>query len=215
MTLPVGMQTAAEQPVALWVGLVEIVFPTHTMRLCDGAGTIVWGARTFTGSDPVYGAIRSLEPITDGVGDEAPSTTLAMLPPTTTTAADLAAASVQGSVVSFWLGIVDPATGALVSDPDLRFIGEVDVPTLKVGQGQRTVEYSIISYEDRTFDDDEGARLNDAFHQSIWPGEEGFVFVPYVGDQMPWGADAPRPVNVTTVSGGRTGQVSQFGTFPG
>ena len=125
--------------------------------------------------------------------------TLTLLPPTTTAAAALARADVQGSSVMLWLGLLNPLTGLLVDDPELVFLGEIDVPTLRVGKGTRAIDYAVVSFEDRTFDDDEGFRLNDGFHQTVWPGEQGLVFLPYVGDQMPWGSDAPRPVNVTTV----------------
>lgn len=211
MTLSPGMEAAAARPVALWVALVELALPGHTLRLCDGAGTVPWGVRTFRGADPVYGALETCGSFTDGVGDESPSFTLTLLPPTKEAAATMVAATVQGSVVSIWLGIVNPETGQLVDEPHPAFVGEIDVPTLRVGKGKRLVEYLLVSFEERTFEDDEGARLNDSFHASIWPGETGLVFHARVGDQMPWGADGPRPVNVTTGGGGgRTGLSTEF-----
>ena len=50
-----------------------------------------------------------------------------------------------------------------------------------------------VSVWERLFDDGEGVRLTNAYHQSAWPGELGFEFVTAVQRQLPWGADTPRP----------------------
>ena len=54
---------------------------------------------------------------------------------------------------------------------------------------------------ERFFDDDEGARLADGFHRSVWPGEEGLAFVTGVEKTVYWGMDAPP----SAVVAGRTG----------
>ena len=91
-------------------------------------------------------------------------------------------------------------------DPDVLFVGEVDVPELAVGEGTRAVSLRCVSVFEKLFEVEEGARLNDAFHQSIWPGEKGFEYVTDVERHLPWGQDAPRPAAVTSAGvGGATG----------
>ena len=174
--------------------------PNFALRLLDGAGVLTLFGNTFVGSDQTYGALMSIDSFSDGVGDDAPTMKVTLLPPNNTSMADLAAADVQGSQVSLWVGLVNPATGLPVSDPDLRFIGSVDVPTIQIDKNSKTLELACISSFEQFFRDDEGVRLSDAWHQSVWPGELGLQFVSGVQLQMPWGADAPRPVLVTDVS---------------
>src|SRR3546814_3659172 len=73
----------------------------------------------------------------------------------------------QGSAVALWLAAVDRASGLVYADPELLFLGELDVPTLKSGPSGRSLEYEVVSVFERLFDNDEGARLVPAFHKSI------------------------------------------------
>jgi hypothetical protein len=86
------------------------------------------------------------------------------------------------------------------------FMGEVDVPVLDVDKGIRTVTLECVSAWERFFEDDEGVRLTDNWHQSIWPGETGLAYVIEVTRQLPWGQDAPVPAVVTQSSSTQVGQ---------
>lgn len=198
-TLSPEFDAALQLPGAVLFAAIEILFPDFALRLVDGAGFVEFGGHTFVGQDATYGALGGVTDFTDGVDDEAPSLTLTLLPPTNEAMAAMAAPTVQGSQFTLWVGAVDPSTGAVIGDPDLCFIGETDVPTRKIGQNATSLELTVVSIFDRFFDQDEGARLNNGFHQSIWPGELGFEFIPKVTQQMPWGSDAPRPSMVTDV----------------
>src|SRR3546814_20326641 len=83
----------------------------------------------------------------------------------------------QGSVVSLWLAAVDRATGAVIPEPLLLFTGELDQPTLTVDKGSRELEFECVSGFERLFDNEEGLRLADSWHQSVWPGEMGLANV--------------------------------------
>lgn len=178
---------------------VEIVLPGGPLRLLDGAGTLTFGGKTFAGRDPNYGTLGRISSINDGVDAEAPRIMLELMPPTMAAAAALASPTAQGSAVQIWFGAVEPATGLVIDEPDLSLVGEVDVPILRVGKGSRILEYEVSSVWERFFRNDEGARLTDAFHQSIRPGERGFAYVSDVLRQLPWGTDLPRPTVVTDV----------------
>ena len=186
-----ALDAALAAPAPLVFGAVEIALPGYDLRLLDGAGSVTFGGKTFRGRDPIYGVLAAIEDIGDGVSDEAPAVGLTLLPASDAAAADLAAPTMQGSPVAIWLGAVDRTTGAVIPEPYLLFLGELDVPTLKSGRNSRSLEYEMVSVAERFFDDDEGARLADGFHKSVWPGENGFAFVTGVTETVYWGMDAP------------------------
>jgi len=186
-----AMDTALVAPSPLVFGAVEIALPGYDLRLLDGAGSVTFDGRTFRGRDPIYGVLAAIEDIGDGVGDEAPAVGLTLLPASDAAAADLAAPTMQGSPVAIYVGALDRTTGAVIPEPYLLFLGELDVPTLRSGPNRRSLDYEVVSVAERFFDDDEGARLADGFHRSVWPGEHGFAFVTGVTETVYWGMDAP------------------------
>lgn len=197
MALDATFKAALEGQAPLIFYAVEIILdtdsPGSTIRLLDGAGFCTFSSKTFTGRDSTFGTLEFQEALTDGIGDEVPHVTFAIHPPTITAAIRLASPAAQGRAVSVWMGAMDPATGLVIGSPDLMFTGEIDVPTLKIGEGTRSVEIDCCSIWERLFETDEGLGLTNASHQSIWPGELGFEMVTELDRQVPWGADAPRP----------------------
>jgi hypothetical protein len=190
------MQAALGQVRARVFGAVQVDLPNYTLRLIDGAGAFAnapWSS--FVARDDTFGVLHSVDAISDGTGDQAPAVRLTLLPGTSAAAASLASAEMQGSRVRFWLGVVDAATGIVVPDPYLLFDGELDVPTLKWGQNSRSLEWTVVSVFAKFFDLEEGARLADSYHQSIWPGETGFIGVTGVDEQIYWGMDTPSGVS--------------------
>lgn len=196
-TLSPGLDAALAGSAALIFIAAEIAHPAGTLRLLDGAGSVAIDGETFTGADATYGVLNSIETFTDGIEAEAPRLVLSILPPTNTAAASLADPLAQGSSVTLWFGALDPATGLVIDEPELWFLGELDTPTLRIGEGSRVVEFEVASIWERFFRTDEGARLNAAFHESVWPGELGLQFATEVQRQLPWGSDLPRPVAIT------------------
>jgi hypothetical protein len=207
MPLPTAMDTALAGDRVLLFGAVRIDLPGYTLRLLDGSGFATFDGGTFVGIDPTFGTLAAISDLTDGAGDEAPAISLTLLPPNDTAAATLAAATMQGSIVTVKVGAMDPATGLVIGDPYLVFIGEVDVPELASGAGGRTLDYEVVSVFERLFDDDQGARLVDGYHQSIWPGETGFFDVTGIEQTVYWGQQAP----AGAVSYGGGGAAGNFG----
>ena len=197
-SLTSAFQAELAKPALILFGAVEIVLPGATVRLLDGAGMATFGGRTFTGRDATFGVLGGVSDFDDGLDDQAPSLTLTLLPPSNAAMAAFAAATAQGSTVSIWVGAMDAVTGQVIADPDLVFVGETDVPTQKVSDGQRELELTVISFFDRFLETDEGERLNTGFHQSIWAGEKGLEFISFVRNQPIWGADAPQNILVGT-----------------
>jgi len=179
--------------VLMFVG-VEIELPDGGwLRLLDGSGSVTFNAKTFVGKDSGVGVLASLDTVTDGFGDTAPSLKIGINPPTTDAAAILCGQDMQGQQVLVWLGVLNPASGAVNGSPLLIYSGESDQGVLAVGLGTRSVALNTVSIWERLFDDAEGVRLTNAYHQSAWPGELGMQFITDVQRSLPWGQDAARP----------------------
>lgn len=203
MALTPEMEAALQQYGVTPFLAIRITLPTYTIRILDGAATLVIAGETFTGSDPTYGTLASVDSTASGIVSEAPNMRIVMNPPTNTAAADLADPLVQGSPVSLLIGLVNPLTGIVVPSPMTEFYGELDLPILHVDHGSRQLEYEIVSVFERMFEIGEGVAFSNSFHKSIYPGEDGLQYVTGVGIQIPWGADSPRP-NITNIMPGNT-----------
>jgi hypothetical protein len=196
---------ALSDQVITLAGLCEIVLPSRTVRLCDGA-MLSWGGNSFTTEDSEFGTIESVDAVTEAVSDEAPSGKMTMLPPESVAAADLVQPDVQGSSMKFWLAEVDQATGTVVGTPELLFSGFLDTMTLRIGRSRRVLEIEFISEAERLFWTKEGNVLSTRFHQLAWPGELGFEHATGVPALVPWGVPGPgRGTTTYSPSGGSSG----------
>jgi len=131
-------------------GLIKIELPEATLLLCDG-GFVIWGGDTFFNTDPVFGSIGAIEPLSEGVGDSAPALRLTFLPASTAAAADLSQPSWQGSRVRMWIAEVNLSTNAVIGTPDLMFDGQTDSTELVIGKGKRELVMDVVSSAERLF----------------------------------------------------------------
>ena len=191
--LTTAMEAELSADVYLPFGAIEIALPGGAfLRLLDGPGHLFFDGVGWVGEDTTYGSLLSFEPISDGDQDEVPAVTVSIAVPSAEAAATLGAATMQGAAVRVLLGAFQAATNTVVPDPLLLFLGEVDVPKLTSGPEGLTVELEIVSYSERLFMTEEGERLSDAFHRSIFPGEKGLEFVTGVERTVYWGAQPPK-----------------------
>jgi hypothetical protein len=174
--------------------------PSRTVRLLDGAGIVTVGSETYTGRDDVFGVLAALDSISEDGSGEAPELKFVLHPPSASSAVTLSNPAMQGSLVSILQGAVNPATMVAIGAPEVLFLGEVDVPTLRLGEKSRQVEFSAVSVFERLFEIDEGERATDGFHQSIWPGELGLSRMTGTEQKLYWGTKPPA---------GATGGVSE------
>lgn len=190
----------------LIAGLIEIEFPGYTLRLCDGSAEIDFSGIRYKGTDDRFGAITGIGRIEAGEGNTAPALDLTFSPPSTAAVADLAAPSMQGSRVRCWIAAVDRATGSVIGSAERFFFGLVDTVELVLSRGARDVNIQCVSGFERFFANDEGQRLADSFHQSIWPGELGLANVTGITKNVAWGVEAPpRFTGIASGSGGLPG----------
>jgi len=177
---------------------VQILLPAASIRLLDGPGVAAFdvgdglGSQTFTGRDAVFGTLGGASDIEDGIGNEAASLTLTMLPKTNSAMAALASPAAQGSSVKIWFGAIASTTGLVVGDPLLIFDGLTDIAEQIVTQNGRALQITVDSIMVRFLDADQGARMNNGFHQRVYPGEKGFEFVTSIVRKVPWGSDVPK-----------------------
>jgi len=171
--------------------LIDVQLSGYTIRFNAASGAVGWAGHTYNNTDAVYGTLTSISEIEDGIGDEAPSFSFTIAPPSAAAAAELSAPTNQGSPVYVWLVGIDPVTGLIIPDPYLLYFGAINQPQLNVDRGVFEVEIDCSSAFDLLLEEDEGARLSDAFHESNWPGEYGFVNVTGIERDIYWGLATP------------------------
>lgn len=175
-------------------GCLKIELPGYTLRLLDGAGELVIDGETYRGRDDTWGVVSGIGEFSDGDPSQAPHMTISFTPASDAAAIDLCSPTFQGSLVTLSIGAINRATGQVIPDPYVLFVGEFDVPTLSIAKGERTVTVEVVSALERCFEQDEGARMSDGFHQSVHPGQLGFGFTTADPTSLPWGSTGSRPV---------------------
>ena len=178
-----------------------------TIRLSDG-GFITWGTETFTGLDPVFGTIGSVESMAEGVGDEIPALELTLLPPVTSAPAELTAPGYQNSEVNIYIGEFSQETGQFIGTPDVMFNGQIDQPIFRIGRERREIVLTIVSTAERLFLQNSGNSLTPRWQKSIWPGDKGHDNAVGLTIPVAWGVEQ-RPV------AGSGASTPNFGWVPG
>lgn len=192
--LSMGLAAAFAAGNVTLFGALKVEFPDHTLLLLDGSAVLAIGSDIYVGRDTIWGVCSSISEFSDGDATQAPHMVLTFQPPTNTAAANLTAATNQGAAVTIMVGAVNRVTGQVIPDPYVLFVGEWDVGTLTASKGDRAVSAEIVSIFERLFEQDEGARLTDAWLQSIWPGALGLQFHTVDPSNLPWGKSGVRDV---------------------
>lgn len=192
MSMSPAMLAALQTRNPLLVHLLKIELPGRTIRLVDGSGCVLWGAEAFTGEDAEFGKIAGFGEFTEGDGTEAPRQTVQLLPNGNAALAALTAPGAQGSPVSIYAAAIDPRTGFVIGEPDLRFAGELDDGDFRSAQNSSLLELAVASIWERLFDDNEGHRWNDAFWTYLYgDNARAFQHVTNAGKKMYWGYNGP------------------------
>lgn len=171
------------------VSLLRIDLPEVTVRLCDG-GFVPFEGENYTAQDPLFGTIGSVDPLTEGIGEEIPALELTLLPPAGSAPADLSRPGFQRSTVRAWVGEFSQESGQLIGAPDLLFHGQIDQTTLRVGRSSRELAITVVSTAERLFMLNEGNSLSPRWHKSIWPGELGHDNAIGLTVPVAWGVES-------------------------
>lgn len=171
-------------------GLMLLELPGRTIRLCDG-GVVPVDGETYVGSDPDFGTLAGFEALTEGVGDEAPSGAITMLPPSSAAAATLSRPEYQNSRLRLYVAELDVDTGLPIGAPDQQADWQTDTTVLRIGRGSRSLEIGCVSRAQRLLAINEGNVLSSAAHQRVFSGETGFDQATGLTNQVAWGEATP------------------------
>lgn len=194
MTDPVLTAALSQPIVGMFVGLRMDLTATPVGRvvcLLDGAGQIQHGADLYKGIDDDFGTIDTVESISDGSTDQAPEIIVSLLPNSAASSTNIANPQMQNCPVKIIVGSFNTVTGIVIGEPEVKFLGMIDVPTLIIEKSSRKVEISIVSIFERLFEVDDAVRASDGYHQSLWPGEKGLEFMTGTDKNLYWGGKAP------------------------
>jgi hypothetical protein len=170
---------AAKQSVSLRT-LVDLDFPSGTVRGHDGVGDIVHSSNTYTGLSG-YGGMQSIREDVQG-GINAVKLILAGPTPIMTTALTEA---YQGRDAIIYVGLVNEA-GAWVATAEEIWRGKMDVMEVEIG---KEVSVITLTCETRLRKEPRVARYTDTDQQLLYPGDKFFEFVSRIpGFKVTWGA---------------------------
>lgn len=193
-----ALTAALQAPAPTKCTLVRFDLPGVPLCLTDG-GFVRFdrgegdGEETYLARDPVYGVIDTMPSIQDGSESSVTRLEIDLLPPTDTATAALASPSIQGVRVQWWEGAINPATGLLIGEPELKFDGEFDRARLSVGD-KWALTMECGTQAERQLEPNADWRLNNSFHQVVWgTGELGMIFVDGVTRKKEWRSRPENP----------------------
>lgn len=188
---------AFQRPAFIKATLVRLGMAGGAVGLTDG-GFVVFdagegdGPEPYVSNHPVYGALDTVPAIKDGAEAQTTRIDLSLLPASDAAAAALASPTTQGTRVQWWEGAIDLDTGLLIGVPELKFDGEIDKARFQVSDSWNlTLECG--TQAERQLEPNADWRLNNAFHQLIWPGELGLSYVDGVTRKKEWRSRPENP----------------------
>lgn len=181
-TLTSAVATAAQAALVRPVLLLQVTFPTGTLRLWTGVGSLVYGGNTYTGA----GSLISVSPIeeTNEVRAAGVQVTLSGIPSNTLATAVGTMNSGQSGEIRF--GLMDSAN-ALIADPVLAFAGRLDTAVIEESGDTCTV---LVTFESRLIDLERPRerRYTDEDQQAEFSGDVGMQYVAALQDRvLKWG----------------------------
>lgn len=191
--LPTGMATAAAATVARPVFIVQLDWPSGTVRAWTGYGDLSWNSQTWLGT----GHLGSIADIRESLDGSANGLTLTLSGIPTTEVFRALEEDAQGRPGKVWLALLDGA-GALVTDPYLIFDGVIDVSVLEDSGETATISLQLEKelVDTRT----RGRRYTHEDQQMDYPTDRGFEYVAGLAEkEILWGtakvpaAPAPEP----------------------
>lgn len=172
-------------------------FVSGYIRLWTGIGDLSWNGYTWTGA----GTLMGITPIEE-TGEIRATGIEANLSGVSASLISLALSQCRyGLSGKVWFGVLT-ASGTVVSDPILSFVGKLDMPRIQE-QGDNCV--ISVSYESRLIDlqrSRERRYTNDDQHID-YPADRGFEYVADLQDKViPWGSSGSSPAQSPATAGG-------------
>jgi hypothetical protein len=156
--------------------------------LNDG-GITSWGGNTYRSSHPVIGSVAQFSEVSEGIGDELAELELVFSPPSNAALTPLQAGAFQRSLVRLWLAEYSVETGAVVGDPELRFIGNMDRVRQQYALRQLSIVLSCVSQTELMFYSDDGNGMSDSTQRGYYPGDTGHAQATGLVIPVTWGVE--------------------------
>lgn len=169
--------------------LLRLDLPSGPVFLSDG-GVTTWGGHTYSADHPVLGSFSQIGELTEGFGPELPEQEIVFAPPSNAALAPLQAGAFRRSALRLWLAEYNPATGAVVGVPDLRFAGRMDRVRQQFGLRQLSIVVSAVPETEVLLFSDDGNGLSASFHKAIHPGETGHDQASGLVNTVSWGVES-------------------------
>lgn len=209
-----SLSIAARSTKAPWlVQLFQWVTPEFTVRWSNGT-VVRWNGEDFEARTDL-GTLGDLPTFEDGIDSQTTRASFTVYPADAEALATMAEHSLQGTLIEVWEASLDPEMGSVVGVPDPLFRGFYDFPRIIVGD-QLELIIECGTEEALLNEPNEDRRLSHPFHQSVWPGELGLIFVTGLGRKIYWRQNQPSGVSSGGgyVSGGGGGGGGGFVSQP-
>lgn len=177
---------------------VSIALSGGTIYLVSGGADITIASQLYTAFDATYGALGEVDIINDGIDGQTTRATITLHPPSSAAIAALAATAEQDARVMVYQGAVNTATGASIGTVETLFRGELDYPSLFVGEAGYALTLECGTEEARLLERNEERKLVNTFHQACFSGELGLEKVTALVRKVYWRATAPTTVVATS-----------------
>lgn len=204
------LEAGFRQPGVIKVTLVRIEFVSGTLRLTDG-GPALFNSEVYLPEQAPFGVLDSIGQITEGGSGTTTRVEINLKPESDDAVAAMTNPLNQGGLVQWWEGVINPATGALIGEPKLKFQGSYDKGRFAVDESGWTLSIECGSEAELQLLANSDWRLNNSTHQRAWPGELGLRHVTNLPKQIYWRTEAPRgavtyPSGTGVGTGGGTGR---------
>jgi hypothetical protein len=182
-------------------GLIQIDFPSGTVRLCDG-GFVNFGADRFDAKDAVFGTIAAASEIEESITDFAPGGSITLSVSPDAPLSTILNPAIQNARVQMWLAEVSSdGFTILAGSADKLFDGFVDYTTWQPLDYKLSIFYATKA--EHLLMRNKGNVLSSSFHKRVWPGELGCDNATDAEIEVAWGTASP--TRGTAYSGGSTG----------
>lgn len=125
-SISVAQQQALEAAFALPVLFAEVDWAEGLERYVTAGTDMVWNSVTWKG---IADAVQ-IEPISETDAVEATAVRFSVGATASSRVSQALTTASQGRRVTLWLGLLDPATMALIGTPPVEFQGRLDAPSL-------------------------------------------------------------------------------------
>jgi len=198
--LPTGLGAATAAATLSPIFLVELQWPTGTVRAWTGYGDIAWGGNTYTGTGHL-GTISEVKESRDGAANGV-TLTLAGIPSANISLA--LADDSQGQPGKVYFGVLS-SSGTLAIDPYLIFDGVIDVCPIE--DSGDTCSISVQLEKELIDSRARGRRYTHEDQQIDYPGDLGFEYVAGLADKtITWGTATIKPTASPSDGAAATGE---------